>query len=114
MRGNVIMTNNESYMEFALKNASAMTGQTSPNPLVGSVLVRDGEIVGIGAHMKAGGPHAEIHALRMAGDKAKGATAYVTLEPCSHHGRTDPCAVALVEAGVSRVVIAILDPNPVV
>ena len=108
------MTNHEFYMDLALKNASAMKGQTSPNPLVGSVIVRDGEIVGIGAHMKAGGPHAEIHALRMAGDKAKGATAYVTLEPCSHHGRTGPCAVALVEAGVSRVVIAILDPNPVV
>jgi diaminohydroxyphosphoribosylaminopyrimidine deaminase / 5-amino-6-(5-phosphoribosylamino)uracil reductase len=108
------MTNHEFYMDLALKNASAMKGQTSPNPLVGSVLVRDGEIVGIGAHMKAGEPHAEIHALRMAGEKAKGATAYVTLEPCSHHGRTGPCAVALVEAGVAKVVIATLDPNPLV
>lgn len=91
-----------------------MKGQTDPNPLVGAVIVNDNRILGVGAHMKAGEPHAEIHALRMAGDHAKGATIYVTLEPCSHHGRTGPCAVALVEAGVKKVVIATLDPNPVV
>lgn len=114
MRGAVRMTNHEFYMDLALKNASAMKGQTDPNPLVGSVIVNDNRVVGIGAHLKAGEPHAEIHALRMAGEKAKGGTIYVTLEPCSHHGRTGPCAVAIVEAGLKRVVIATLDPNPVV
>ncbi|MBT2730959.1 bifunctional diaminohydroxyphosphoribosylaminopyrimidine deaminase/5-amino-6-(5-phosphoribosylamino)uracil reductase RibD [Bacillus sp. ISL-75] len=108
------MTNHEFYMELALKNASAMKGQTDPNPLVGAVIVNDNRVVGIGAHLKAGEPHAEIHALRMAGEAAKGGTIYVTLEPCSHYGRTGPCAVAIVEAGIKRVVIATLDPNPVV
>lgn len=108
------MTNHEFYMDLALTNAQAMKGQTDPNPLVGSVIVNETLVVGIGAHLKAGEPHAEIHALRMAGEKAKGATIYVTLEPCSHHGRTGPCAVAIVEAGISKVVIATLDPNPVV
>ncbi|MHA7965554.1 bifunctional diaminohydroxyphosphoribosylaminopyrimidine deaminase/5-amino-6-(5-phosphoribosylamino)uracil reductase RibD [Paenibacillus sp. CAU 1782] len=108
------MTNHEFYMELALQNALAMKGQTDPNPLVGSVVVNDNRIVGVGAHMKAGEPHAEIHALRMAGEHAKGATIYVTLEPCSHHGRTGPCAVAIVEAGIKKVVIATLDPNPLV
>ena len=108
------MMNDEFYMQLALKNAQAMKGQTDPNPLVGAVIVNDNRIVGVGAHMKAGEPHAEIHALRMAGDYAKGGTIYVTLEPCSHHGRTGPCAVALVEAGIKKVVIATLDPNPVV
>jgi diaminohydroxyphosphoribosylaminopyrimidine deaminase / 5-amino-6-(5-phosphoribosylamino)uracil reductase len=101
-------------MELALKNAKAMKGQTDPNPLVGAVIVNDNRVVGIGAHLKAGEPHAEIHALRMAGEAAKGGTIYVTLEPCSHYGRTGPCAVAIVEAGITRVVIATLDPNPVV
>ncbi|GAA0329540.1 bifunctional diaminohydroxyphosphoribosylaminopyrimidine deaminase/5-amino-6-(5-phosphoribosylamino)uracil reductase RibD [Bacillus carboniphilus] len=108
------MTNDEFYMNLAIENAKAMKGQTDPNPLVGSVIVNNNRIVGIGAHMKAGEPHAEIHALRMAGDKAKGGTIYVTLEPCSHHGRTGPCAVAIVEAGIKKVVIATLDPNPIV
>ncbi|TQR16133.1 bifunctional diaminohydroxyphosphoribosylaminopyrimidine deaminase/5-amino-6-(5-phosphoribosylamino)uracil reductase RibD [Psychrobacillus soli] len=108
------MTNHAFYMDLALQNAQAMKGQTDPNPLVGSVIVNDNRIVGIGAHMKAGEPHAEIHALSMAGDKAKGATIYVTLEPCSHHGRTGPCAEAIVKAGIQTVVIATLDPNPVV
>ncbi|MGM0888091.1 MAG: bifunctional diaminohydroxyphosphoribosylaminopyrimidine deaminase/5-amino-6-(5-phosphoribosylamino)uracil reductase RibD [Bacillota bacterium] len=109
------MTNDdEFYMDVALKNARAMKGQTDPNPLVGSVIVNDNRIVGMGAHLKAGEPHAEIHALRMAGDQAKNGTIYVTLEPCSHHGRTGPCAVAIVDAGIQKVVIATLDPNPVV
>jgi len=108
------MTNHEFYMDLALQNAIAMKGQTDPNPLVGSVIVHDNRIVGVGAHLKAGEPHAEIHALRMAGDLAKGGTIYVTLEPCSHYGRTGPCAVAIVEAGIKKVVIATLDPNPVV
>jgi diaminohydroxyphosphoribosylaminopyrimidine deaminase / 5-amino-6-(5-phosphoribosylamino)uracil reductase len=101
-------------MDLALTNAQAMKGQTDPNPLVGSVIVHDNRVVGIGTHLKAGEPHAEIHAIRMAGEKAKGATIYVTLEPCSHHGRTGPCAVAIVNAGIKKVVIATLDPNPVV
>lgn len=113
-RGLAPMTNDAFYMELALKNAEAMKGQTDPNPLVGSVIVNDNRIVGVGTHLKAGEPHAEIHALRMAGEKAKGATIYVTLEPCSHHGRTGPCAVAIVEAGIKKVVIAALDPNPIV
>lgn len=101
-------------MELALANANAMKGQTDPNPLVGSVIVNDNRIVGVGTHLKAGEPHAEIHALNMAGEKAKGSTMYVTLEPCSHHGRTGPCAEAIVKAGVKKVIIATLDPNPVV
>jgi diaminohydroxyphosphoribosylaminopyrimidine deaminase / 5-amino-6-(5-phosphoribosylamino)uracil reductase len=108
------MTNHEFYMDLALQNATAMKGQTDPNPLVGSVIVNDNRIVGVGTHLKAGEPHAEIHALRMAGEKAKGATIYVTLEPCSHHGRTGPCAEAIVQAGIKKVVIATLDPNPIV
>lgn len=108
------MTNHEFYMDLAINNARAMKGQTDPNPLVGSVIVNDNRIVGVGAHLKTGEPHAEIHALRMAGDKAIGGTIYVTLEPCSHHGRTGPCAEAIVKAGLKKVVIATLDPNPVV
>ncbi|WP_405099669.1 bifunctional diaminohydroxyphosphoribosylaminopyrimidine deaminase/5-amino-6-(5-phosphoribosylamino)uracil reductase RibD [Oceanobacillus sp. FSL H7-0719] len=106
------MTNHEFYMDLALNNAKAMKGQTDPNPLVGSVIVNDNRIVGVGTHLKAGEPHAEIHALRMAGDMAKGGTIYVTLEPCSHHGRTGPCAEAIVRAGIKKAVIATLDPNP--
>lgn len=101
-------------MARALQLAERGLWTTSPNPRVGCVLVRGGEIVGEGWHEKAGEPHAEIHALRAAGDKAKGATAYVTLEPCSHHGRTPPCAEALIAAGVARVVSAMTDPNPLV
>ena len=106
------MTSHEFYMDLALSNARAMKGQTDPNPLVGSVIVNDNRIVGVGTHLKAGEPHAEIHAIQMAGEMAKGATIYVTLEPCSHHGRTGPCAEAIVRAGINKVVIATLDPNP--
>ncbi|MCW5944030.1 MAG: bifunctional diaminohydroxyphosphoribosylaminopyrimidine deaminase/5-amino-6-(5-phosphoribosylamino)uracil reductase RibD [Fimbriimonadaceae bacterium] len=90
----------------------ARRGWPAPNPHVGCVLVRDGVVVGEGWHEFAGGPHAEAVALRQAGERARGATAYVTLEPCSHHGRTPPCAEALVAAGVDRVVVAVQDPNP--
>lgn len=101
-------------MREALRLARNGEGRTSPNPLVGAVVVCEGRIVGAGWHRKAGTPHAEVHALHMAGELAQGATVYVTLEPCSHYGRTGPCAKALVEAGVKRVVIAMKDPNPLV
>nr|WP_205700996.1 bifunctional diaminohydroxyphosphoribosylaminopyrimidine deaminase/5-amino-6-(5-phosphoribosylamino)uracil reductase RibD [Jeongeupia sp. USM3] len=99
-------------MQRALRLAALGLYTTTPNPRVGCVIVRDGEVVGEGWHIRAGEPHAEVHALRMAGGAARGATAYVTLEPCSHHGRTPPCADALVSAGVARVVAAMTDPNP--
>lgn len=105
-------TLDEKYMRMALQLAAGCRGQTSPNPMVGAVIVKDGEVVGVGAHLKAGEAHAEVHALRTAGDKAEGSTVYVTLEPCSHTGRTPPCADALIRHKVSRVVIATLDPNP--
>ncbi|WP_213035376.1 bifunctional diaminohydroxyphosphoribosylaminopyrimidine deaminase/5-amino-6-(5-phosphoribosylamino)uracil reductase RibD [Candidatus Nitrotoga fabula] len=100
------------WMAVALQLAERGLYTTCPNPRVGCVLVRDGQIVGEGWHRYAGEPHAEIHALHAAGQSARGATAYVTLEPCSHHGRTPPCADALVSAGVKRVVAAVKDPNP--
>lgn len=102
------------YMKKALELAKLALGYTSPNPAVGCVIVKDGEIVGQGYHQKAGTPHAEVWALREAGDRAKGATVYVTLEPCAHYGRTPPCARTLVERGVGKVVMAMLDPNPLV
>jgi diaminohydroxyphosphoribosylaminopyrimidine deaminase/5-amino-6-(5-phosphoribosylamino)uracil reductase len=102
------------WMALALQLAERGLWTTSPNPRVGCVLVKDGVVVGEGWHEKAGQPHAEVHALRAAGDQTRGATAYVTLEPCSHHGRTPPCAEALITAGVSRVVAAMSDPNPLV
>lgn len=99
-------------MAQALRLAEKGLYTTTPNPRVGCVIVRDGKVVGSGWHERAGEPHAEIHALVQAGGSAQGATAYVTLEPCSHHGRTPPCAEALIKAGVSRVVVAMIDPNP--
>jgi len=102
------------WMTRALRLAARGLYTTTPNPRVGCVIVNNGQVVGEGAHLKAGEPHAEVHALRTAGEQARGATAYVTLEPCSHFGRTPPCADALVNAGVSRVVVAMQDPNPLV
>lgn len=100
------------YMRKALELAKSALGYTTPNPAVGCVIVKDGEIVGTGYHHKAGTPHAEVWALREAGEKAKGATVYVTLEPCAHYGRTPPCVRTLAEKGVGKVVMAMLDPNP--
>lgn len=101
-------------MAEALRLARLGLYTTTPNPRVGCVVVKDGVVVGTGWHAKAGEPHAEVHALREAGDRAKGATAYVTLEPCNHTGRTGPCSEALLNAGVARVVAAMQDPNPLV
>lgn len=100
------------WMRVALELAKAALGQTSPNPAVGAVVVRDGEVVGLGTHLRAGEPHAEVHALRMAGEKARGAVLYVTLEPCSHYGKTPPCTEQIIAAGIRKVVIACTDPNP--
>ena len=102
------------YMARAIRLAERGLNTTHPNPRVGCVLVKDGVIVGEGWHERAGGPHAEVMALRAAGEAVRGSTAYVSLEPCSHHGRTPPCALGLIEAGVSRVVAAMVDPNPLV
>ncbi|PMR69602.1 bifunctional diaminohydroxyphosphoribosylaminopyrimidine deaminase/5-amino-6-(5-phosphoribosylamino)uracil reductase RibD [Halomonas heilongjiangensis] len=104
----------EAWMARAVELARRGLYTTDPNPRVGCVLVRNHRLVGEGFHERAGEPHAEVHALRQAGDAARGATAYVTLEPCSHQGRTGPCAVALIEAGVKAVVVAMADPNPAV
>ncbi|CAH1386178.1 bifunctional diaminohydroxyphosphoribosylaminopyrimidine deaminase/5-amino-6-(5-phosphoribosylamino)uracil reductase RibD [Candidatus Nitrotoga sp. M5] len=108
----MLSTLDNSWMASALRLAERGLYTTSPNPRVGCVLVRDNKIVGEGWHQNAGEPHAEVHALRAAGEAARGATVYVTLEPCSHQGKTPPCADALVGAGVTRVVVAMQDPNP--
>ena len=112
----IFTANDFEYMSLALRLAAQGLNTTTPNPRVGCVLVKDGQIIGQGAHLKAGEPHAEVMALRDAAQKFPnnilGATAYVTLEPCSHFGRTPPCANALVESGVARVVVAMQDPNP--
>lgn len=108
------LTQDRIFMERALELSLKAAGRTSPNPLVGCVIVKNGQIVGEGYHAKAGTPHAEVHALRAAGGEARGADVYVTLEPCSHFGRTPPCADALIEAGVKRVVMALTDPNPLI
>jgi len=102
------------YLRLACRLARKAAGRTSPNPMVGAVLVRSGRIVGTGYHHYAGGPHAEINALKQAGSKAKGATLYITLEPCSHQGRTPPCTRALIAAGIRSVVAGMQDPNPLV
>jgi len=102
------------HMARAIRLARNGLYSTHPNPRVGCVLVRDGEIVGEGWHRRAGGPHAEREALAVAGDRSRGATAYVSLEPCCHHGRTPPCTDGLIAAGVGRVVVAMQDPNPLV
>ena len=106
------MKTDQDFMKLALEMAGTAKGKTNPNPMVGAVIVKDGEIVGTGIHRKAGEPHAEVHAFRMAGGHAKGATLYVTLEPCSHYGKTPPCAILVKESGVKRVVVAMEDPNP--
>ena len=100
-------------MALAIALAKRAEGMTSPNPIVGAVIVKNRRIVGRGYHKRAGLPHAEINALRQAGSKAKGATLYVTLEPCDHFGRTPPCAAAIIKSGIERVVIAMRDPNPI-
>ena len=102
----------EEYMRRALELAVRGRGFVEPNPLVGAVLVRDGRIVGEGWHMKFGEAHAEINALAQAGPKARGATCYVTLEPCCHFGKTPPCTKALLEGGVAQIVAAMRDPFP--
>lgn len=102
------------YMAEAIQLAYKGLYTTDPNPRVGCVIVNDGQVVGRGWHVKAGEGHAEVNALSEAGEQARGATAYVTLEPCSHHGKTPPCADALIKAGVARVVAAMQDPNPLV
>lgn len=109
------MHTDDFYMARALAVAERGRGRTSPNPMVGAVVVdREGVVVGSGSHGFAGGPHAEVHALHAAGGRARGATLYCTLEPCSHVGRTGPCAPRVADAGISRVVLAIEDPNPLV
>ncbi|HUF08901.1 MAG TPA: bifunctional diaminohydroxyphosphoribosylaminopyrimidine deaminase/5-amino-6-(5-phosphoribosylamino)uracil reductase RibD, partial [Rhodothermales bacterium] len=104
----------ESYMHRAIELARRGLGTTRPNPLVGAVIVKDDQVVGEGFHARAGGPHAEIEALNHAGSRARGATMYVTLEPCNHHGRTPPCTKAILESGIRRVYFASRDPNPMV
>ncbi|MCD6318849.1 bifunctional diaminohydroxyphosphoribosylaminopyrimidine deaminase/5-amino-6-(5-phosphoribosylamino)uracil reductase RibD [Candidatus Aerophobetes bacterium] len=102
----------EKWMRLALSLAKKGEGKVSPNPMVGAVLVKDGKLIAKGYHRYFGGPHAEIEALKRAKDKAKGATLYVTLEPCSHYGKTPPCTLAIIKAGVSKVIAATIDPNP--
>jgi diaminohydroxyphosphoribosylaminopyrimidine deaminase / 5-amino-6-(5-phosphoribosylamino)uracil reductase len=104
--------NDRALMQRCLELARQALGQTAPNPLVGAVIVRDGQTIGEGWHPKAGEPHAEVFALRQAGDRTRGATLYVNLEPCSHYGRTPPCADAVIAAGLHRVVVGMVDPNP--
>ncbi len=110
--GTLVPAADRAFMTLALKLARRGAGYTSPNPMVGAVVVRDGRVVGQGYHRRYGGPHAEVEALRQAGPLAQGATLYVTLEPCNHHGQTPPCTQAVLAAGIARVVIATADPNP--
>ena len=106
------MKTDQEYMKLALDLAASAKGNTNPNPVVGAIIVKNGVIVGTGLHRKAGEPHAEVHAFNMAQQHAEGATLYVTLEPCSHYGKTPPCANLVKESKVSRVVVATMDPNP--
>ncbi|MGH9330159.1 MAG: bifunctional diaminohydroxyphosphoribosylaminopyrimidine deaminase/5-amino-6-(5-phosphoribosylamino)uracil reductase RibD, partial [Vicinamibacterales bacterium] len=106
-----MLTDND-YMERALLHAERGRGRTSPNPVVGAVVVSDGVVVATGYHERAGGAHAEVRALDAAGKRARGATLYSTLEPCCHTGRTGPCTERIIEAGIRRVVAAVRDPNP--
>jgi diaminohydroxyphosphoribosylaminopyrimidine deaminase/5-amino-6-(5-phosphoribosylamino)uracil reductase len=106
------MNIHEKYMALAIALAGKAEGLTSPNPIVGAVIVKAGKIIGQGYHKKAGLPHAEINALRQAGNKARGAALYVTLEPCNHFGRTAPCTRAIISSGIKKVYIAMRDPNP--
>lgn len=112
MPPSMITSDDIQFMARAIQLADRGRYSVHPNPRVGCVIVREGDVVGTGWHKRAGDAHAEVYALREAGEKASGATVYVTLEPCSHHGRTPPCAEALIKAGVSRVVVAVEDPNP--
>lgn len=105
------MRGHEEWMRLACQLAQATVGQTSPNPAVGAVLVKDGALIGCGAHLKAGTPHAEVQALQMAGSNSEGATLYVTLEPCDHFGKTPPCTRAITQSGVTRVYVGSLDPD---
>jgi diaminohydroxyphosphoribosylaminopyrimidine deaminase/5-amino-6-(5-phosphoribosylamino)uracil reductase len=109
-----LKTVDETYMKMALELAEQGRGWTSPNPMVGAVIVKDGQVVGKGFHRAAGEPHAEVHALNDAGEKARGATLYVSLEPCNHDGRTPPCTHAILKHGIRRVVAGMKDPNPAV
>src|SRR5271157_829326 len=102
----------EEWMRRVVGLAEKGRGKTSPNPMVGALIVKRGKIVGEGYHAKAGGPHGEIVALRQAEAKARGGTLYINLEPCTHYGKTPPCAPQVIEAGVKRVVIGMEDPNP--
>lgn len=102
----------QQMMQRCLELARRALGRTAPNPLVGAVVVKDGAIAGEGFHPRAGQPHAEVFALQAAGEQARGATVYVNLEPCNHYGRTPPCSLALIEAGVAKVVVGMVDPNP--
>src|SRR5213595_2291526 len=106
------MKSDPDYMARALALAARGRGAVEPNPLVGAVVVRDGQVVGEGWHERFGQAHAEVNALAAAADAARGATLFVTLEPCCHHGKTPPCTAAVLRAGVQRVVVALLDPFP--
>ena len=108
------LAGHEMFMEEAIRLAGLGRGKVSPNPMVGAVIVNNGQIVGSGYHAQYGGPHAEVHAIRMAGEKAKGATLYVTLEPCAHEGKTPPCVNLIIESGIKKVFVGMVDPNPIV
>jgi diaminohydroxyphosphoribosylaminopyrimidine deaminase/5-amino-6-(5-phosphoribosylamino)uracil reductase len=108
------MDKDTTFMNDAIALARQAIGRTAPNPSVGALVVKDGQVVGRGFHPKAGKPHAEVYALAEAGDNARGAALYVTLEPCNHYGKTPPCTEAIIKAGISRVVVGTLDPNLIV